>query len=190
MKKKALILGCGSSLNLLKGVNLGNDVITVGVNDCGSVIVPDYLVVVDNDFSLERRKVIDSCKDKSILVSHIPECFDFDKKIKIDLGNYGKLDNLNICNDKIDWSTTSTYMASIFAYKFLGCNNIALLGVDFTPNHYNRDDGKYKLDLNTANEHYKMLSEVLSFRGCEFYNLSKESLIEVKKMGLIKWLAS
>lgn len=190
MKKKAIILGCGSSLNILKGVNLGNDVITVGVNDCGNVIIPDYLLVVDNDFSPERRKIIDMCRRKSILVSHIPECFDFDKKIKIGLGEYAKLDNLNIANDLIDWSTTSTYMASIFAYKFLGCNDIALLGVDFTPNHYNRDDGKYKLDLNTANEHYKMLSKTLSLRGCEFYNLSKESLIEVKKMGLIKWLCS
>lgn len=183
---KILVCGCGRSLNNLRAHHL--TIPTIGVNDCANVIVPDYLIVVDNDFTPERRKIVDMCRQDSILVSHIPECFDFANKIKIDLGEYAKLDNLNEANNKVDWSTTSTYMAVIYAYKFLKCNDIALIGVDFTPNHYNRNDGKYKLDLSTANAHYKMLASELNKNGCRLVNVSEESLIDIEKMKLEQWL--
>ena len=185
---KVLVCGCGKSLLKLDKMNLQN-VVTIGVNDCGKMIMPDYLMVVDSDFTPERRKIIDSCSQKSVLVSHITECFpEFGSKIKIELGDYGKLDNLHV-GAKIDYSTTSTYMAAIFAYKFLCSEDIAMLGVDFTTGHYNNDDGKYKLDIDTAKKHYGQLQSALAERNCRFVNVSDISLIDtVPHMDLEEWL--
>lgn len=154
---------------MIKGVRL-TDIVTVGVNDCAKAgIFPDYLMVVDNDFTQERRKIIDSCSDKSILVSHIPECFDFRNKIGIELGEFGKLDSLNV-GGRIDYSRTSTYMAIIFAYKHLHVKRIGMLGVDFTNN--------YGVDLELSRQHYGNLYRELKTVGCELYNLSETSLID------------
>lgn len=184
---KVLVCGCGKSLLQLK--EIPENIVTIGVNDCGKMIQPDYLLVVDNDFSTERRKTIESCSKKSVLVSHIPEYFtEFNSKIKIEIGEYGKLNNLYE-GAKIDYSTTSTYMSIIFAYKFLCADRIAMLGVDFTNGHYNNDDGKYKLDLDTAKLHYGMLCNALSKRNCELVNVSDVSLIDtVPHLDLDKWL--
>lgn len=167
--EKCLILGCGPSLNQIKGVGL-TDIVTVGVNDCAKCgITPDYLLVVDNDFTPERRKIIDSCSDKSILISHIPECFDFKNKIGIELGEFGQLNNLN-AGGRIDYSRTSTYMAIIFAYKYLHAKRIGMLGVDFTNN--------YGVDLELSRLHYGNLCNELKKYGCELFNLSDISLID------------
>ena len=177
---KCLILGCGPSLNIIKGVGL-TDIVTVGVNDCAkSGYIPDYLMVVDNDFSPERRKIIDSCSEKSILVSHIPECFNFKNKIGIELGEFGQLPNLNV-GGRIDYSRTSTYMAVIFAYKHLHAKKIGMLGVDFTNN--------YGVDLELSRQHYSNLYRELKKLGCELFNLSDNSLIDtLPKLGFSSFI--
>lgn len=177
---KCLILGCGPSLNLIKDVAL-TDIVTVGVNDCAkSGYIPDYLMVVDNDFTPERRAIIDSCSDKSILVSHIPEYFNFRNKIEIELGEFGQLKNLN-AGGRIDYSRTSTYMAIIFAYKHLHVKKIGILGVDFTNN--------YGVDLELSRLHYGNLCRELRKLGCELYNLSDNSLIDtVPKLGFSNFI--
>lgn len=185
--EKCLILGCGPSLNKIKGVELTDivteltDIVTVGVNDCAkSGYIPDYLLVVDNDFTPERRKIIDSCSDKSILISHIPKCFDFKNKIGIELGEFGQLNNLNV-GGRIDYSRTSTYMAIIFAYKYLCADVIGMLGVDFTNN--------YGVDLELSRLHYGNLYNELKKSGCELFNLSDVSLIDtVKKLELSNFI--
>lgn len=167
---KVLILGCGPSLSLINETNLPNNLTLVGVNDCAKCgITPDYLLVVDNDFSNERRAIIDSCSDKSILVSHIPEYFDFKNKIGIELGEFGRLTNLN-SGGRIDYSRTSTYMAIIFAYKHLHAKSVGMLGVDFTNN--------YGVDLELSRLHYGNLYKALKENGCRLLNLSPTSLID------------
>lgn len=177
--EKCLILGCGPSLSKINGAGL-TDIVTVGVNDCAkSGYIPDYLMVVDNDFSPERRKIIDSCAYKSILVSHIPECFSFKNKIGIELGEFGSLSNLNV-GGMIDYSRTSTYMAIIFAYKYLHAKKIGMLGVDFTNN--------YGVDLELSRQHYGNLYRELKTFGCELYNLSEISIIDtVEKLDFDKF---
>lgn len=180
---KVLILGCGPSLSLINETNLPNILTLVGVNDCAKCgIIPDYLLVVDNDFTNERRKIIDSCKDKSILLSHIIECFDFKTKIKLELGDFETLNNID-SGSKIDYSRTSTYMAIIWAYKYLKTTNIGILGLDFTNN--------YSVDLEMSRNHYGNLCKTLAERNVKLYNLSNISLIDtIPFMNLKEWLNS
>lgn len=179
--KKALILGCGPSLHLINKANIPNDVVTIGVNDCAKCgIIPDYLLVIDNDFTNERRKIIDSCKDKSILLSHIPECFGFKTKIKLELGDFETLKNID-SGSKIDYSRTSTYMAIIWSYKYLKATDIGILGLDFT---------NYHVDLEMSKRHYGNLCKTLSERNTKLYNLSDASLIDtIPFMDLKRWLS-
>ena len=179
---KVLILGCGPSLSLINETNLPNDLILVGVNDCAKCgITPDYLLVVDNDFSNERRKVIDSCKDKSILLSHIPECFDFKTKVKLELGDFATLNNIDN-GSRIDYSRTSTYMAIIWCYKYLKATNIGIIGLDFTNN--------YSVDLEMSRNHYGNLCKALEERNAKLYNLSNISLIDtIPFMDFKQWLS-
>ena len=182
MKKKILIFGCGPSLCLINKTNIPNNVVTIGVNDCAKCgIMPDYLLVIDNDFSPERRKIIDSCKDKSILLSPIPEFFNFKTKVRLELGDFETLKNID-SGSRIDYSRTSTYMAIIWSYKYLKATDIGILGLDFT---------NYHVDLEMSQRHYGNLCRTLADRNVKLCNLSNISLINtIPFMDLKTWLIS
>lgn len=195
--RKFIIVGCGTSALNLKGLDLSN-IITIGVNDSGGVINPDYLLVVDfvTQFSDDRIKTISDTKCKTFITSndgwdnimkHVDKC-------KIYLGDLA-LSHMDKQKypDKIDYSNTSTYMAAVIAYK-LGAAKIGIIGLDFTANHYNNNDGIHKLisqynQLENIRNSYKLLTERLSEYGVEFYNLSDISMIDtIPKMNLSKFI--
>ena len=194
---KFIIVGCGMSALSLRGTNL-RGIKTIGVNDAGGVIDLDYLLIVDyvSQFTPERTKVISETKCGMFISvnSDWDDTFKNVEKSKITLGNL-TLDHIDkhMYPDRIDYSNTSTYMAVITAYK-MGATKIGIIGLDFTPNHYNSNDGVHKLvskynQLDPIRNSYKLLCEKLQQLGVEVYNLSKESLVDtIPKISLDQFI--
>ncbi|HRW22614.1 MAG TPA: hypothetical protein P5509_11640, partial [Bacteroidales bacterium] len=106
--------------------------------------------------------------------------FPEDRTFSITFGKFTKrpnLDNKNI----IDIGLDSPYVAAQLAYK-MGFKKIAILGVDYTPHHFHRNDGEHELvefnKIGTLNEMYGGLAEDLKSLGVELYNLNNESKIK------------
>jgi len=182
--KTAIICGCGQSLNLIKDrVDILNNenIITIGVNDVAKLFTPTYTVVVDspNRFTNNRNLLI--TKSSSYIFTQIVDWkIESGKKVLFKLGLKSKLENLYDKNNIIDYSNNSPYMACIIAYK-MGCHTIALIGVDFTLNHFYAEDGEHNLikanRLNEINNDYINLYNAFKIKNVNLYNLSENSKV-------------
>lgn len=175
--KKAIVLGCGTSAPLINKMKLNDDTVLIGCNDIAQLITPKYNFVVDRpfQFSEERRKTIENTKSEFFVCPN--PLWDKDNTIFYEIGDQmlGNIDSMA----KIDRSNNSPYMAIIFAY-YLGCRTIGLLGVDYTDNHYNANDGKHVLmrDFERIEHDYNALNNALKQRGCNVFNLSPTSIVK------------
>lgn len=190
--KKAIVFGCGTSVRLFDKYknNRPKDLIILGVNDIGEYITPDYNCIFDSpdQFSKERlQTIIDT---PSPIITNCREWERYGKETYIVNFN-GRNTWHDFTNDNtIAYGIVSPYTAVVCAYH-LGCREIGMLGVDFTPDHYNRKDGMHNQTyrLNELNAEFATLEEELYSRWCRFVNLSPDSEIHsVTKFGLDDFL--
>ncbi len=173
-----IVAGCGESINELSDLR---DFFVIGVNDIERVLVPDFLVVV-NDYRTFTRGRWDWVRESTcpVIFSHLDNPGPITRKenlARITLGKRGTLDLLNKQN--VDHTMNSPYMAAIIAYQ-MGARKIAIIGVDFTQNHFFNKSGNHKLNkhVKSINEEYKKLGEELIKKGVKIANLSSKSSIE------------
>jgi len=174
-----IICGCGVSLNDYQFDSF-NKHITIGVNDAGQKINCKYLVVVNepHTFKWGRWESVRN-NDSEYTFTHIKN-LPIEKKERIVLVKLGKYEGLNLYNyGFIDYTTNSPYMAIVIACQ-MGARKIALIGVDFTMNHFFGETGKHQImrEIERVKEQYSNLGKHLISSGIKIANLSSESLIE------------
>jgi len=181
-KTKCVILGNGESVKLFKE---HKDIFTIGVNDICKFYSPNVLLLIDSLVRFERRGIRNRIED---IRSGTPDYYVIhDKKwnfpqentFEIPFGKYKKLANLESKNI-VDIGLDSPYVALQLAYK-MGFKKIAILGVDYTPNHFYVKDGEHELmkfdKKQELNHMYGVLYSTLKEKGIEMYNLSPTSQI-------------
>lgn len=184
-----VVMGCGPSvLNLQPYLD---KCFKIGVNDIGDFCDPDLLLILDEKSAFAPHRVETIVNTRPQLLASNFECWD--KLItaphnffNIITGNRGMARwDEDISKDKMPVATTSTYCAVILAY-YMGFKKIGMIGVDFTQNHYNNQDGVHTLNkrIKEVNQSYELLYKKLKGYKVEFWNLSKESIINVPKMDL------
>lgn len=170
---KCLVLGLGSSLNDIESIPGG--VWTIGVNNIQQKFDTDYLVTLDSiqKFDEERKQAI--INNKGILFTQLGEWKKVrDNVVEFKLGNYGGMNlGRNLEEGKLNYSFTSPFVACVLAI-YMGFEEIGLLGVDFTDNHFNKKDGKHNLvgRLSQIDKHFEEIN-----RFHKIYNLSSVSLL-------------
>jgi hypothetical protein len=171
-----VICGCGASL---KNFDSFDNHITIGVNDAGRQVWCKYLVVVNtpNTFKWDRWKYVKDNTSEWVFthLSNLP--IDDSKKVILNLGKYGGVDLQNY--GFIDYTTNSPYMAIIIAYQ-MGASKIAMVGVDFTQNHFFAETGTHIVNrqIDQTVTEYSELGKALIAKGVKIANLSTESMIE------------
>ena len=176
--KSFVVCACGVSLNDYD--NFDNH-ITIGVNDAGKKIWCKYLVVVNEPKTFKFKRWPDVQSNDSEFVfthlSNLPIDNPEGRIIRVNLGKYEGIDLDNY--GFIDYTTNSPYMAIVIAYQ-MGAKKIALVGVDFTENHFFGETGKHQItrEIEKVKEQYSNLGKALTERGIKIANLSKVSLIE------------
>lgn len=191
-----VVLGLGPSLLEYEKYKNREDVITIGVNDIGRFMHPKYLFCADKParFKDEKRRNTIQDNKSPYFISHLTDEWKFDDDktiIKYVLGKTNLYEfEKNGYNDRVNISNNSTYMCCIIAYYF-GAKNIALLGCDFTRDHYDTKDGVHALNnrLKEINYDFQNLYEKLKKNGCNLYNVSSNSNITaLPKMPLDKFM--
>jgi hypothetical protein len=191
--RDAIVFGCGTSVRLFDKYKKSRpkNLLILGVNDIGEYITPDYHCIFDGPeaFTPERLNTVVETNAPLITDRYI----DWDKLgkdvIAVNLNGRGvwhEFDNDNT----IPYGIVSPYTAIVCAY-YLGCRRIGMLGVDFTPNHYNRKDGDHNQTyrLEKINEEFSCLESDLFVRRCTLVNLSPDSEIHsVTKMDIEDFL--
>lgn len=172
--EKCLVLGLGSSLNDLNELPAG--ITTIGVNNIQQKFDTDYLVTLDNiqKFDAERKQAI--INNKGILFTQLGEWNSVrNNVVEFKLGNYGGINfEENLASDKLNYSYTSPFVACVLAI-YMGFDEIGMLGVDFTDNHFNKKDGKHNLvsRLSQIDKHFAEIN-----RYHKIYNLSSISQLK------------
>lgn len=174
-----IICGCGSSLNDYEKDSF-NKHVTIGVNDAGKKVGCKYLVVVNEPHTFKWGRW-DSVKsnESDYTFTHINN-LPIDHKERLVLINLGKYEGLNVYNyGFIDYTTNSPYMAIIIACQ-MGARKIAMVGVDFTMNHFFGETGKHQImrEIEKVKDQYSNLGKHLISEGIKIANLSSQSLIE------------
>lgn len=181
--KKAIVCGCGRSLNdfynseYFKKVNESN-IVTIGVNDVPKLFDPTHLVITDHvtRFNKGRIDLINNCKSKSVITC--VKGWNHPRLVHFELGKRGRLELDDY--ERVDHHLNSPYTAVNIAYK-LGASKIGMIGVDFTDGHfYSPKDGPHNLTrkyLSSINSSYEKLHRQLGNRGVDFYNLSLTSKV-------------
>jgi hypothetical protein len=181
LNKQCIILGCGESATQYKQ---NENIFSIGVNDIGQITNPDLLLLVDprkkfiRDASEERVSNIEKTVASYYVV--MDNTWEFDKKYTFRLGLKESLrENLDN-NDKLNYSLDSPYIAINLAYK-MGFRKIGLLGIDYTKNHFYKQDGDHSLVklnyLNKIQQNYFSLYNVMLKNKTHIYNLSQNSLL-------------
>lgn len=176
-----IILGCGTSVVDFVG-KIPDNVTTIGVNDIGGIYTPEYLLVVNSPKTFNPQTRVDTIMNNTspYMITHIADkwCGVKNEIVSIKLGNSSLGNISNAPTNIIDYHNNSPYMACICAY-YMGARRIGLIGVDFTSNHFNNNDGEHNLTktLDSINEKFGKLSKKLSSFGCDIYNISQISKI-------------
>lgn len=180
--QKALVMGLGTSTNEIISEDL-SQLITIGVNDIDKVYSPKYLLTVDfsGRFHSDRAETIrnSACEYFFTQIDEWKNVKSLNGRVvMIKLGNrqLGNIDNHGV----LDFSNNSPYIGVLLAYQ-MGCTEIGLIGVDFTPNHCHIQDGVHELVRNNRlaeiDKDYGRLHAELRARKCNLYNLSQTSML-------------
>ena len=155
--------------------------ITIGVNDAGTKVWCKYLVVVNEPktFKWDRWPSVRMNNSDFVFthLSDLPIDNPEGRRIVVNLGKYEGLDLDNY--GSIDYTTNSPYMAIVIAYQ-MGARKIALVGVDFTLNHFFAETGSHVImrEIERVKDQYSKLGKALTGKGIKIGNLSQTSLIE------------
>lgn len=174
---KFLVLGLGMST--LQWQRVKGPYQSIGVNDIGRLMTPDYLVCINpkDDFPPDRWKYVEENRSK-LCFTHYNN-ISIPNKALIELGaKNADLDSSGVC-----FSSNSPYVGVVMAYQ-MGGKRIGLLGVDFTPDHFYSRDGKHPLQdrFDEIDREYNALWKSLRDKGVELYNLSAGSLLTIPKL--------
>lgn len=179
---KCVILGNGVSVTQFKP---NDSVFTIGVNDICQFYSPDILLLADTLARFKRKGIvgrIDAIRNgtpKYYVINDKNWDFPQEKTYYVKYGRYRKFCNFENKNI-IDIGLDSPYIAIQLAYK-MGFKQIAMIGVDYTENHFYRKDGVHELaalgKMNDIISMYGQLKMELDKRKVNLYNLSKESKI-------------
>src|SRR5262249_17494400 len=108
-----LVCGCGESLNLLAST-VG--CVTIGVNDVGRRLTPDYLVIVNprSQFPADRLAAIESTRARAVF-SHLDDLrLRHAPRVRFRLGRYAGTD-FRANSDALDYTQNSPYVAVCLA---------------------------------------------------------------------------
>jgi len=174
--KGALVLGNGESINLINPLSkwLLEDYLLIGVNRIGYKLQPHILFIGDPPFN---DPIIRTTHPQYYVTNQkYPWDFNPDQTFEFEEGQRDPpLQNLRL-NTILDLSYDSPYMAIQLAYK-IGFRKIYLLGVDYTPNHFYKEDGDHQCidNFEFIDKAYSHLFTVLSNEGIILRNLSPKS---------------
>jgi hypothetical protein len=176
---KIIVCGLGTSLPLLENPQ---DYVTIGVNDIGRIMQPNYLVVVNDhgSFTKERWSHIHATTVPHVF-SHI-NTLNIDDKSKIVHMRLGKYGSFDWDSELVSYTSNSPYIGVLIA-GYMGASKIGVIGVDFTPDHFFAKSGEHTLSrkLNTINREYQMMYRAMENRGIRLVNLSPTSLIDIPR---------
>ena len=183
-----IVCGLGTSLNDLKNPE---KYLTIGVNDIGGKFAPDLVVCIDplTRFKIGNRKNdILNAKSRYFCSQLDPKAYpglQAENYVRFRLGKrMGVGFQFSEMSDRLDYHNTSPYVAANLA-AYVGAKRIFLIGVDLTPNHYNRQSGVHALAkrLKEIDTQYDKFSKECSKNGVSIFNLSKSSkLTSLKKV--------
>jgi Glycosyl transferase family 2/Capsular polysaccharide synthesis protein/N-terminal domain of galactosyltransferase len=181
-----LVCGCGESLLDLTARPL---CVTIGVNDIGRHLHPDYLVVVNppEQFSAGRYEHVLASRAR-YLFTQLALDFDPERTVRFALGAYEGVDPCD--SETLHYTQNSPYVAVCLA-AHMGARRIGLLGVDFTDRHFFAQTGRHALasQLAVIDTQYRRLADALRSRGIELVNVSPVSrLTALPKTALREFL--
>ncbi|MCL4069410.1 hypothetical protein M3484_22895 [Pseudomonas sp. GX19020] len=166
------VVVCGLGQSIVSLMPFIAEKITIGVNDIGRHLTPNYLVLQDypSAFLPGRLEIIQKTKASCAFTSLDFPNLQARKSIKIELadrdGNgFGR-------NGKFSYSGTSVYLSTCLA-AFLGATRIALAGVDFSGPSRQYDQSF----VDRTNRSFEVLCISLLREGRQLLNLSKSSRI-------------
>jgi LPS sulfotransferase NodH len=171
------VCGLGLSLNELRQAERK---ITIGVNDIGKSLQPNYLLVVDPRDRLkpERYEHIDNSRadfvftdrDYAIPLSNVVR-FNLRKRERPDFENPHELHFISR-----PWY--SPYIALHLA-AHMGAKRIGMIGVDFSDHHCYAATGPYKgiRHLPQVEDHCRRMNSALLEHGIKVFNLSARSRV-------------
>jgi hypothetical protein len=165
-----LVCGCGESLN---GLTARPDCITIGVNDIGRLLDPEYLVVVNPpaQFSPERYRHIEQSKARTVFSQYPDLPLAHAPLVQFALGTYNGTD---FSDPRVLHHTRNSPYVAIGLAIHMGAKCIGLIGVDFTDNHFFAATGRHPLAsvLGQIDREYRNLAAACARVGIAIYNLS------------------
>jgi len=161
-----LVCGCGASLELLDDAK---GCITIGVNDVGRKLTPDYLVVVNprTQFTAGRLAHIERSGARAVFSQLGDLRLAGAPLVRFRLGTYGGTTPSSAV-DALHYTQNSPYVAVCLAMH-MGARRIGLIGVDFTGQH------ALAAQLRLIDGEYQKLAVAIRSRGGELVNLSPTS---------------
>lgn len=172
-----IVCGLGESLNDLVGhprLDYPPFFVTIGVNDIGRRLQPDYLVVINrkDSFSAERWEYIEHSWSGNIFTClYDVRASMRDAAEKIIVFKLGEDSGTDLsADDSLPYTSNSPYVALCLA-AFMGASRIGLIGVDFNDHHL----ANTKVKMNRIDAEYRALGDALREKGVEIVNLSAAS---------------
>jgi hypothetical protein len=184
-----LVCGCGESL---RAFQFPEDLITIGVNDVGRVVDPDYLVVLNSEgqFPRERFQYIRDSRAGAVFTQFTNLPVPNGKRVILRLGQYGGSDLAS--PDTLPYTRNSPYVAICLAV-YMGARRVGLIGVDFSDQSIYAPLARHPLtgQLPRIESEYARLVTACTARGIELVNLSPASrLTSLPKADSAGWLES
>jgi hypothetical protein len=169
-----IVCGCGESAAALLDGDRG---VTIGVNDIGRLITPDYLVVVNppRQFRGDRFPYVRQSQAQA-LFTQLELGPVSPPVVRFHLGRYGGTD---FDGEVLHYTQNSPYVAVCLA-AHMGAQRIGLIGVDFTDHHFFAPTGRHPLSAKLASidREYAALAQALAAGGVELVNLSPISRLQ------------
>lgn len=167
-----IVCGCGKSLY---DFDLFHEFVTVGVNDVGRHIRPNYLLVLNakEQFLDDRFSYVESSRADAVF-TQLDLDLSHPNVINMPLGIYEGTAITQ--NPGIHYTKNSPYAAVNLAV-YMGARSIGLIGVDFAEDHFFARTGIHHLtaDLPNIDRQYSRLCKTLARHDIELVNLSQRS---------------
>ena len=185
---KIVVCGCGVSL---KGFELPERFVTIGVNDVGRLFQPKYLVVVDppSRFKGDRFQYVETSQAEYLFTQLTGLGLAHPNIVNFRLGKKDGVDSSD--PNVLHYSVVSPYVALCLA-AHMGAANIGLIGVDFSDHHFFGDTGPHEWNSHVASidAQFRRLGAAFLQGGIRVFNLSAVSrLTACPTMTLIETFA-
>jgi len=176
--KRVAIIGLGESrTDFFKMSNIFKFHVTIGINDVGKYLFPDFLFVTDPPyiFSEERQEtIINTCLVQKMYAVSAGwlgiKCKFPIEIIPTESQNTENRGKFNLESLLYGFSFDSAFIAVQIAFKEFKADQIVLFGIDFKTHHLI----EYIDEIKT---HYKNLADELLKNDCKLYVSSNYSLL-------------